>query len=149
MGLFFARIKDPLIILEGNLNGHTYTNILQHKLLPFMETIRPQIGNIKFQHDGAPAHRSLLALKWIDENAIDCLKWLGCSPDIDPIENVWHQMKYIISKQEPRPNNVNELRKVIYEAWDQASGDELNCLIEGVTRRIKLVLRVKDFHTKY
>ena len=58
-------------------------------------------------------------------------------------------MKCIISKQEPCPNNVNELRKAIYEAWDQISGDELNCLVEGDTRQIKLVLRVKDFHTKY
>ena len=58
-------------------------------------------------------------------------------------------MKCIISEQNPRPNNVDELKKAIYEAWNQISTDELNCLVESVARRIKLVLRVKGFHTKY
>src|SRR5271169_6843963 len=148
-GCFLGNLKGPLVVLEGNLNGRAYTNILQDKLLPFMASVQPQINDLKFQHDGAPAHRSLLARKWIDDNSVDCLKWPACSPDINTIENVWHRMKCIISKQNPRPNNVDELKKAIYEAWNQISADELNCLVESVARRIKLVLRVKGFHTKY
>jgi len=53
-GWFLGNFKDQFIILGRNLNGHSYTNILQHQFLSLMEIIPPKIWNIKFQHDEVP-----------------------------------------------------------------------------------------------
>ena len=53
-GWFLGNFKDQFIILERNLNGHSYINILQHQFLSLMEIIPPKIWNIKFQHDEVP-----------------------------------------------------------------------------------------------
>ena len=57
---------------------------LQRKLLPYMST------DI-FQQDGAPAHTSKVAIKWLENNLNSFWGkgvWPGYSPDLSPIENL-------------------------------------------------------------
>jgi hypothetical protein len=67
-------------------NGVRYRQVLKDKLDLFMA----QHNTTHFLQDGAPCHRSKLVAKWFAEKThIQLIKWLGDSPDLNPIENVW------------------------------------------------------------
>ena len=40
-----------------------------------------------------PKHTSKVVAKWLKDNKVKVLEWLSQSPDINPIENVWAELK--------------------------------------------------------
>ena len=49
-------------IIEGNLNGEMYRDILENELPALLKNLRLEVRqNMWFQHDGCPAHYSMVA----------------------------------------------------------------------------------------
>ncbi|CAH1995420.1 unnamed protein product [Acanthoscelides obtectus] len=67
--------------------------ILEESLLPVMEECLTSGQDFVFQQDGAACHTSKKAIKWMEENNVLLLKWVSSSPDLSPIETLWHEMK--------------------------------------------------------
>ncbi|CAH1998920.1 unnamed protein product [Acanthoscelides obtectus] len=63
----------------------------EKSLLPVMEECLT--SDFVFQQDGAACHTSKKAIKWMEENNEPLLKWVSSSPDLSPIETLWHEMK--------------------------------------------------------
>jgi transposase len=57
-------------------------------------------GKGTFQHDLAPCHNSKAVKKFSQENKISMLDWLGNSPDMNPIENLWSILKIHLGKMD-------------------------------------------------
>ena len=51
--------------------------------------------------DGAPCHCSKVAKNFLDSNNIDLLEWQGNSLDLNPIKNLWTNMKNKMSEKQP------------------------------------------------
>jgi hypothetical protein len=62
--------------------------------------------------DGCFQFQLLLGLCFV----IQFMKWPRQSPDMNPIEQVWHMMKLKIVKH--KPNNKAELKATINHVWD-------------------------------
>ena len=118
------------------INGPKYVQMLSEKLKLYLQVHNCQI----FMQDGAPCHRSKVAKNFLDSNNIDLLEWPGNSPDLNPIENLWSNMKNKMSEKQPLSGA--ELVKEI-------SKDYCQNLIESMPRRIKAVIKNKGGHTKY
>ena len=73
------------------MNGPLYTMILDYTLLSFPEEVYPD-GH-KFMQDNDPKHTSRHAKLFIEEKGINWLKILAESPDLNPIENLWHELR--------------------------------------------------------
>ena len=98
--------------------------------------------------DGAPCHRSKVAKKFLGSNNIDLLEWPGNSLDLNPIENLWTNMKNKVSEKQPLSGA--ELLKAIKEVWVKEIFKEYcQSLIESMLRRIKAVIKNRGGHTKY
>ena len=77
-------------IFDGIMDADLYIDILQQTLLPF---IRDNLQDHRFMQDNDPKHTSRKAGRFMVDNGINWWKTPPESPDINPIENLWHELR--------------------------------------------------------
>ena len=97
------------------------TEILVGTLLPFLNEVFPD-GH-RFQQDNDPKHTSKLAVETMATNNINWWKTPPESPDANPIENFWHELKQYL-RNEKKPRKVDELSAGIEEFWATVKPDK-------------------------
>ena len=81
-----------ICIFDGIMNAAMYTRILQHALLPTLRREEYREGH-RFMQDNDPKHTSRAAQQFFAENGINWWRTPAESPDANPIENLWHELK--------------------------------------------------------
>lgn len=146
-GCFHTRGKPNLVMLEGNLNHQRYLQILEGNLVPYA---RETFGeNFVFQDDNAPAHRARAVRDFWEENEIQHLDWPACSPDMNPIENLWAEVTRYLNNLQHSPTNVNQLRVALNDAWAAIPNETLASLVSSMPRRIQALLDARGGHTRF
>ena len=101
-------------IFEGIMNASLYTETLDRTLLPFLKERLP--NKHRFMQDNDLKHCSRAARVFFEENKVNWWKTPPESPDINPIENLWHELKEYI-RREVKPHNKQQLVDGILEFW--------------------------------
>ena len=57
--------------------------------------------------DNDPKHSSKVVAKCLKDNKVKVLDWPSQSPDLNPIENLWAEMKKRVSKEAYIPDSVS------------------------------------------
>ena len=83
-----------------------YTNILDQALLSFVRDVYG--ADHQFMQDNDPKHTSNHGKEFMESNGINWWKTPPESPDLNPIENLWHELKEYI-RQEVKPRTKAEL----------------------------------------
>ena len=86
--------------------------------------------------------------EFFGENSIDVLEWPGNSPDLNPIENVWHIVGRLV--RDRKPTNKRELQEAVIHVWHHEITPELcKDLIGSMKRRCEAVIKSRGGPTKY
>ena len=104
-----------------------------------------------YQEDNDPKHggdRGCRAVKeFFKEEKINRLDWPPQSPDLNPIEHLWGDLKKRLASS--KCTSIPELKKRITEEFEKTDGNYIRKLLESMPQRCKAVIRADGGHTKY
>jgi transposase len=132
------------------MNSQRYCEqVLESVVKGFFKEMRGERGHIFFQQDNAPCHTSKRTKSWFSKNSIPLLFHPPNSPDLSPIEPVWHELKTLIRHQHHRPTNIHKLQMAVHQAWEKLSVVDIDKYIVTMPERIAAVLASHGGHTRY
>jgi transposase len=127
----------------------------------YIETLEEYLPTILehnsiYMHDNASIHSAYIVQDWLRDEAIEIMDWPPYSPDLNPIENLWKQLKDEIIRAHPElitmgnsDQAMGYLIDCAKEAWEALKEDMLNKLAEGMQKRVDAVKAANGWYTKY
>lgn len=144
-GAFSWKGVGPIFKIEGTMNSAMYRDIILKEMLPYARQNMPR-GWI-FQQDNDPKHRSQLLQQVFSKKNIRVLEWPSQSPDLNPIEHLWQELKLRVGTEHCA--NKAALWGKVQEEWKNISQDRIIKLIESMPHRCAAVIASKGMATKY
>ena len=136
-GWFNYQGMGQLVWVEGTVDSKDYIEILDEYL--------PLNDDFIFLQDGASVHTAKAVDNWLEQNNIDKIEnFPGYSPDLNPIEHVWGDIKRHL-KASPAKDK-EDLWKKICVIWNGMSLEYIHGLVESMPRRLEAVKQAKRLY---
>jgi transposase len=132
---------------NGSLTGEFYGTLLQNYLMPSVRKHFVRGEDWWLLHDNASTHKSPPARLVMHRNAIRALDFPPYSPDLNPIENLWADVKKRIEKRPAA--NKSELEAIVREEWEETSEELCDKLARSMPKRIASVIERHGAYTDY
>ncbi|KAG2466803.1 TCB1 transposase, partial [Polypterus senegalus] len=145
-GCFSAAGTGRLVRIKGKMTAAMYRDILDENLLQSALDLRLGCRFI-FQQDNDPKHTAKISKEWLQDNSVNVLEWPSQSPDLNPIEHLWRDLKMAVHRR--FPSNLMELERCCKEEWAKLAKDRCAKLVDSDSKRLEAVIAAKGASTKY
>ncbi|CAG9112085.1 unnamed protein product [Plutella xylostella] len=111
----------------GGLTADRYiTDILLGHVVPYAEFVGE---DFVLMHDNARCHTARVSRQFLREKELRTMDWPALSPDLNPIEHLWDELKRRVRARNPVPASVDELKTALLEEWDGIPQETVKKLI--------------------
>ena len=135
--------------IESTLDSTLYCEILSDNLLGTADYFQMDRDYFVFQQDNDPKHTSRLAKDWFNQNRVNLMDWPPQSPDMNPIEHLWHALEQRLQTYPEPPKGIHELWERTQDEWLKIPVETCQNLISSMPSRIQALLKAKGEYTKY
>ncbi|KAG2462409.1 TCB1 transposase, partial [Polypterus senegalus] len=145
-GCFSAAGTGRLVRIKGKMTAAMYRDILDENLL--QSTLDLGLGRwFIFQQDNDPKHTAKISKDWFQDNSVNVLEWPSQSPDLNPIEHLWRDLKMAVHRC--FPSNLMELERCCKEEWVKLAKDRCVKFVALYSKRLEAVIAAKGALKKY
>ena len=158
-GMRYDALSELVILSENKgdekLNARKYCDVIMDgELLDFWMRGMEEEGYVLVMEDGAPYHKGAATER---RKEYEQMGWIGWgpgtwpsnSPDLNPIENLWHILRSNIRKRKRQPRNRKELIEALQEEWKKLDMEKVGALIDSMPRRLQAVIDANGGSTHY
>ncbi len=142
--VFLQRDQDDCV--KERMNGAMHREILSENLLPSARALKMKRGWV-FQHDNDPKHTARVTKEWLRKKHFKVLVWPSQSPDLNPIENLWRELKVRVAQQQLQ--NITALEEICMVEWAKIPATVCENLVKTYRKRLTSVIANKGYITKY
>ena len=128
------------------MDAEFYVTILRRTLLPFLHEVYPDGHH--FMQDNDPKHTSRRVSQFFEEEGINWWRTPPESPDMNPIENLWHELKEYL-RREIKPHTKEELEEGILKFWETVTKEKCARYIRHLKKVIPRVIEEQGGPTGY
>uniref|UniRef100_A0A803JRB0 N-acetylgalactosaminidase, alpha- n=1 Tax=Xenopus tropicalis TaxID=8364 RepID=A0A803JRB0_XENTR len=145
-GCFAASGPGRLAVIDGTMNSTVYQKIPK-------ENVRPSVRQLKLkrswalQQDNDPKQTSKSTSEWLKKNKMKTLEWPSQSPDLNPIEMLWHDLKKAVHAR--KPSNKAELQQFCKDEWAKIPPERCKGHVASYRKRLIAVIAAKGGPTSY
>ncbi|KAG1607893.1 hypothetical protein G6F46_011957 [Rhizopus delemar] len=135
---------------DGTMNSEVYQEILGTSLKDTLGYYGLDWKSSIFQHDNDPKYRSKSTKQYMEDNSMCYIDDRPSqSPDLNPIEHIWHHLKLKLSMYENRAKSMHELWQRVEKEWNSFTKDQCLKYIDSMPERIQDVIAEKGGSTRY
>lgn len=141
-----TRGATEVCIFEGKMNAPLITQILKDTLVPFISSVFPD--GCHLIQDNDPKHCSRYASQFYVDEEIDWRRTPAESPDLNPIENLWHELKEHIRRR-AKPHTKQELIDGINHFWTTVDAAKCTKYINHLRKVVPKVIECQGHATGF
>lgn len=128
------------------MNAPLYVEILKKTLVPFIQEKMPE--HHRLMQDNDPKHTSKYARAYMLDAGINWWRTPAESPDMNPIENMWHELKEY-NRRVVKPKTKQELIRGIEDFWKTVTVTKCKKYIGHLKKVIPRVIELEGEATGY
>ncbi|MBW0488240.1 hypothetical protein O181_027955 [Austropuccinia psidii MF-1] len=123
------------------------SNVYKPSLIPFYNElidagVAENYNQLTLMEDGTPIHTAQVSNDWRQFNNIHKLQWPANSPDLNPIENLWFKMRYMVTNLF-NPKTMEELKAAVNAAWGGIPFEHLYNILVSMPHRMQAVVNAR------
>lgn len=135
--------KTDLVFVPGGgrRGGLTAVRYIEDILLDHVVPYAGYIGeDFILMHDNARCHTARTTRQFMDEVGLETMNWPALSPDMNPIEHLWDELKRRVRARNPVPSNISDLKIALDEEWGAIPQVVVKTLIRSMGNRMRTVV---------
>ena len=133
-------LVGPFRVADGvKMSAKLYIDFIKEHLVPWHKKNLSFRKRMVFMHDNGPSHAARLTTEYLQSvfaRHVKIMQWPACSPDLNPIENLWSILKRKLYSGGRQYTSKDDLWNAVLTAAKDISSDDIESLTSSMYQRL-------------